>query len=119
MHQVPLSARLKHERSQTERLISRTAGDLTLQHTESGRDLYIDGRKVSLSPFEGRILLAFLDSYGQPLATDALLTTIGEPLELDERITRHIRNLRAKLLPFGLYVIDVKHWEGYLLLFQQ
>jgi len=109
----------KTSRSHEERVMCRTVGTVTIEHTESWSDVIIDGRKVHLSPSEARVLKSFVDCYGEPLSIETVLNNLGMGVGSEEKrlAARHVRNLRGKLAPHGFHILHMREYEAYLFLY--
>jgi DNA-binding response OmpR family regulator len=83
-------------------------------------DIEIDGRAISLTPIEHRLLHVLMMNAGRPLPAERLLEDVWEypPGVGDPRLVRvHITNLRAKLQPDpdSPSIILNLHGQGYMI----
>jgi len=89
--------------------------DKTISHREITIDIErhkvsVDGKPISLSTKEFKLLKKLMSSSGRVLSRDGLLDSVwGEDCYVTERtVDTHIRRLRVKLLDAGVYIETVR-----------
>jgi len=89
--------------------------DKTISHREITIDIErhrvsVDGKSISLSTKEFKLLKKLMSSRGRVLSRDGLLDSVwGEDCYVTERtVDTHIRRLRVKLLDAGVYIETVR-----------
>lgn len=91
--------------------------DGALEVDFEGRQAFVDGRNVSLTPIEWKLLTAFVRYPGRLFSRDELLThALGDDFDgYDRVIDTHIKNLRKKIErePKRPHYIRTVHGLGY------
>jgi DNA-binding response OmpR family regulator len=88
------SERAEREASATERQI----GAITIDNV--AHEVRVDGKPVTLTPTQFKILDVFASNVGQTLTRDQLLEYVGADGDVfDRTLDRHIANLRARIEP--------------------
>jgi len=69
-----------------------------LEIDRSGHEVFVEGRRVNLTPMEFRILDVLAENIGRAFTRDQLLDKISEESQVfDRTLDRHIANLRQKI----------------------
>ena len=99
-----------------ERIVQRTLGTMSIQHTESWGDVVINDYKVHFSPGEGTLLKELAEHYGTIVSCSELHQCIGITGHERPTFLRYIRQLRSKLALYELHIMEIRERNGYLLM---
>ena len=97
----------RHTKKQTENVVYKFDG---LEVDITGRNVYVDGQKVDLTPKEYELLFYLVKKRGVALSREKLLSDVwGFDFFGDDRtVDTHIKMLRSNLKQYRKYVITLR-----------